>query len=113
MSAADAPMESAGSQEQPKVEPQEPSHPTEPPQSTELPQPTEPPLPERRQRKQRLTVATEDTEPPVREAKRPNRRMQTPPSIVVDQNFWSGLLATQRAMRREAKAHRFSNLAIV
>jgi len=118
---ADTPMEPAEPQGEP-TEPQSvppPTESTEPPQTTEPTPPAEPPVPtppKRKQRRPRVTVATADSQPqevPSREPKRPNRRTQTPPSIVVDQNFWSGLLATQRALKREAKVQRFSNLSIV
>lgn len=101
-----------------ETSPPDPAEATEPPPAegppAEPPQPEEPPVaepvPKRRQRKPRPAVVT-DAQP--REAKRPNRRVQTPPSIAVDHNFWSGLLATQRALRRESKTQRYSNLAIV
>ena len=110
------PAEPQGPAEPPSVPP--PTESTEPPQTTE-PTPPAPPVPtppKRKQRRPRVTVATAGPQPqevPSRESKRPNLRTQTPPSIVVDQNFWSGLLATQRALKREAKVQRFSNLSIV
>jgi len=70
------------------------------------PQPA--PKPKPRKKKARDPVPQELPQAP----KRTNRRVATPPSLVVDQAFWSGLLATQKARGREARQEKLSSFRI-
>ena len=122
MSAADVAMEPAGPEPAAAAEPTEAKAPEAAPETTAEPveaatptpapadTPMEPavatPAPERPKRRSRAPERT------IRAPKRVNNRTATPPSIVVDQAFWSGLLATHRAMKREGRTQRYSNFAI-
>ena len=97
------------------TEPAEPQQPPPPQEPTPVAEPpaqatAAPPKPKRKPRKQK---PEDPQEPPVPEPKRLNNRAATPPGILVDQTFWSGLAATHRAMKREEKSRRYSNFAIV
>jgi len=99
-----------------EVEPPEPTEPVAPPPSEEPepPKPAEPeaPKPETpkpKPRKKKVTIR--EPQEPVR-AKRQNQRTSTPPALVVDQTFWAGLLATEKARKREARQQALSNFRI-
>ena len=104
-----------------EVEAAEPAPPPEPVSQpvpeAEVPAPEppapEPPAPEARPKtRKKKTVRESPATPEAPRVKRQNPRTQTPPSIVVDQAFWAGLLATQKAMKREARQETLSNFRI-
>ena len=88
----------------------EPPVPAEPPVSQAAPE-AEPPAARPKTRKKK-TVRESPATPEAPRVKRQDPRTQTPPSIVVDQAFWAGLLATQKAMKREARQETLSNFRI-
>jgi len=100
-----------------EVEAPEPAEPVAPPPSEEPepPKPAEPeaPKPEDpkpKPRKKKATIREEPQEPA--RAKRQNQRTSTPPALLVDQTFWAGLLATEKARKREARQQTLSNFRI-
>ena len=98
-----------------EVEPPEPTEPVAPPPSEEPepPKPAEPEAPKSEKPKPRKKKATirEEPQEPAR-AKRQNQRTSTPPALLVDQTFWAGLLATEKARKREARQQTLSNFRI-
>ena len=105
-----------------EVEAPEPAEPVAPPPSEE-PETTEPeapkpeaPKPEAPKPKPRKKKATIREDPilqePATRAKRQNQRTSTPPALLVDQTFWAGLLATEKARKREARQQTLSNFRI-
>ena len=91
----------------------EPAEPAAPPPSEEpeapKPEPPEPAKPKPR-RKKATVLEPAQQEPP--RAKRQNQRTATPPALLVDQTFWAGLLATQKARKREHRQQTLSNFRI-
>ena len=98
-----------------EVEAPEPAEPVAPPPSEEpeAPKPEAPEPAKPKPRKKKATIRDDPVlqEPPSR-PKRQNQRTSTPPALVVDQTFWAGLLATEKARKREARQQTLSNFRI-
>jgi len=94
------------------AEPTEPAEPAEPADPTQPTEPAEPATPKPKPRKKKTTIRDPAQQEPPTRAKRQNQRVITPPSLVVEQTFWTGLLATQKARKREARQQTLSNFRI-
>ena len=84
----------------------------EPVAPPEEPEPAKPPEPKPKPRKKKETIRDPVLQELPSRAKRQNQRVATPPALVVDQTFWTGLLATQKARGREARQEKLSNFRI-
>jgi len=103
------------------MEPAEPAEPAEPPESADpagaqapaetAPEPAEPKQAKRRPRS-RVKVVAPGEPLPVRQPKRVNTRTATPPSIEVDNAFWTGLIASNRNATRDRRVERYRNFQI-